>query len=931
MYVHIFKRYLHQTLNFVLRSFILIALAFQAFSGQARTFHAEAKSGSVSNVALPSTHAISPQEVVAGAAKSAAPLSIDYSTLDSTGESASEASAIGYVRYYNNPSDLEYYDLVAGASVTIRGSTGDFTATTGSGPLSSDPYFTVTLSDPPLNAAPGDLLKMEVSYNGEQNVSTFMVAAGEQELYGHLSPSCGPTEITSSLIGDKTWTPECGPYIIRQNLKILDSKTLTVTAGTTVEFDAGRSLWGGGVEGGALIASGTPNAMVTFTSHISQTAGSWDYIQIGYSSSPSQMHYSLVEYAGGADTDNSAAVQVSGGDAELVAVTVRHSATDGIQVYNYANVQMSYLTVADNAGWGIVEESTTDFMEIYTSTVRTNGDGGIWIKSAGTVTITNNLIADNLGSGVEVSESINPVMVAENTISGNQATRGAGVYFHGLADGNLEHNLIWDNEAKYDGGGILTGQNSLAIRDNFILDNRSTTRDGGGMSLIVRFQDMPVFRNVIAGNSSVGNGGGTHVYYMSTSGLCNMQFNSLIRNQAAEQGSAVYAYHPDLINLTLKNNTILENTAGPGQGAVHLTALSNPIHYNNMYNNDAYTLFYGASDAPGTILDAEFNWWGSVIPTVMPPQIWDKFDDASLAEVDYIYWWLEPVTDAPVSPPTGLVSATENFTITLNWSDNPETDLAGYKLYFSESETLMIDAVQGELTGVDLGNTTSVAITDLPLGIYYMGVTAYDKDLDGEDDWTDGNESWFSTIEEVHIGTDPQVSFSASPLSGEVPLTVVFTDTSTGDFDTWLWAFGDGGTSTDQHPTHEYSDSDVYTVTLTLDGPLGSTTDTKPEYISVLPVGTGPQADFSASPLSGEAPLTVGFTDTSTGDFDSWDWTFGDGGTSTDQNPKHIYTDSDVYTVTLTIDGPSGSDTATKPNYISVLPEAELFLPLIEN
>ena len=99
----------------------------------------------------------------------------------------------------------------------------------------------------------------------------------------------------------------------------------------------------------------------------------------------------------------------------------------------------------------------------------------------------------------------------------------------------------------------------------------------------------------------------------------------------------------------------------------------------------------------------------------------------------------------------------------------------------------------------------------------------------------------------------------------------------------------------------------------------------------MVPVGTGPQADFSASPLSGEAPLTVGFTDTSTGDFDSWDWTFGDGGTSTDQNPTHIYTDSDVYTVTLTIDGPSGSDTATKPNYISVLPEAELFLPLIEN
>lgn len=59
-------------------------------------------------------------------------------------------------------------------------------------------------------------------------------------------------------------------------------------------------------------------------------------------------------------------------------------------------------------------------------------------------------------------------------------------------------------------------------------------------------------------------------------------------------------------------------------------------------------------------------------------------------------------------------------------------------------------------------------------------------------------------------------------------------------------------------------------------------------------------------------------------------------GTSTDQHPTHEYTDSDVYTVTLTIDGSSGSDTETKPDYISVLPQsvlprAKLFLPLVEH
>lgn len=59
-------------------------------------------------------------------------------------------------------------------------------------------------------------------------------------------------------------------------------------------------------------------------------------------------------------------------------------------------------------------------------------------------------------------------------------------------------------------------------------------------------------------------------------------------------------------------------------------------------------------------------------------------------------------------------------------------------------------------------------------------------------------------------------------------------------------------------------------------------------------------ADFSGTPLFGTAPLTVAFTDLSTGTPTSWAWSFGDGGTSTAQNPTHIYTAPGVYTVTLT-------------------------------
>ncbi|MBD3334918.1 MAG: PKD domain-containing protein, partial [Candidatus Eisenbacteria bacterium] len=86
-----------------------------------------------------------------------------------------------------------------------------------------------------------------------------------------------------------------------------------------------------------------------------------------------------------------------------------------------------------------------------------------------------------------------------------------------------------------------------------------------------------------------------------------------------------------------------------------------------------------------------------------------------------------------------------------------------------------------------------------------------------------------------------------------------------------------------------------------------------------------PAADFSASPTTGCAPLAVAFTDLSTGEITGWEWDFGDGGTSTAQNPSYTYTAAGTFTVSLTVTGPGGSDTATKIDYIAVadVPAAE--------
>ena len=79
-----------------------------------------------------------------------------------------------------------------------------------------------------------------------------------------------------------------------------------------------------------------------------------------------------------------------------------------------------------------------------------------------------------------------------------------------------------------------------------------------------------------------------------------------------------------------------------------------------------------------------------------------------------------------------------------------------------------------------------------------------------------------------------------------------------------------------------------------------------------------PVASFTGTPLSGAQPLTVVFTDTSTNTPASWAWTFGDGGTSTLQNPTHTYLTPGTYTVALTATNASGSNTFTATGYVTV-------------
>jgi PKD repeat protein len=159
--------------------------------------------------------------------------------------------------------------------------------------------------------------------------------------------------------------------------------------------------------------------------------------------------------------------------------------------------------------------------------------------------------------------------------------------------------------------------------------------------------------------------------------------------------------------------------------------------------------------------------------------------------------------------------------------------------------------------------------------------------------------------------------FNVSPNSGigstATPLHVTYTDVSTGNPTSWSWDLNGDGLEDSTAPgplTYDFTIPGVYFVSLTVSN--GTSTDTATQVVTVNPP-PGPVVAFTASPMSGPAPLAVSFTNTSSGTNPlTYAWDFdGDGTTdSTSKNPAHTYNFEGTYTVTLTVTDANGLSNA---------------------
>ncbi len=213
---------------------------------------------------------------------------------------------------------------------------------------------------------------------------------------------------------------------------------------------------------------------------------------------------------------------------------------------------------------------------------------------------------------------------------------------------------------------------------------------------------------------------------------------------------------------------------------------------------------------------------------------------------------------------------------------------------------------------------------------YSEGWWSPDYYAEGSDDYL-GSGSEETTLTKVSDGhyklvevyEEPEADFDSTheDEKAEKGETIEFNDESIegeNEIVDWQWDFGDGSTSTEQNPTHSYEDEGTYLVKLT----VTDSEDVSDSAVMEIDVIRGPEADFSFDPEVPVENQSVEFDDESEspdGEIVEWEWDFGDGSTSTEQNPTHAYEESGNYTVELTvIDDNDNIDTSTSEDDIQV-------------
>jgi PKD repeat protein len=242
-----------------------------------------------------------------------------------------------------------------------------------------------------------------------------------------------------------------------------------------------------------------------------------------------------------------------------------------------------------------------------------------------------------------------------------------------------------------------------------------------------------------------------------------------------------------------------------------------------------------------------------------------------------------------------------NYEIFVTYDPDP-ANATNVTYTINGTDTVVIDQEQP-------ADTAAATYVSKSLGVFYLGAGDNTVRVSGAANGRVIADQIYAVLASAPV----QSEFNASVRTGSAPLAVTFTDLSyfTGTAVEYTWDFGDGTVSYDKNPIHTYASPGVYTVSLTVADEKGEDTETKESLIAVGDAAPL-HAEFTAT---SRRSTTTYFVDQSSGAVTGWLWDFGDGTTSTLQNPNHRYSKAGQFTVTLTVYGPDGSSLHKEENF----------------
>jgi PKD repeat protein len=233
--------------------------------------------------------------------------------------------------------------------------------------------------------------------------------------------------------------------------------------------------------------------------------------------------------------------------------------------------------------------------------------------------------------------------------------------------------------------------------------------------------------------------------------------------------------------------------------------------------------------------------------------------------------------------------------------------------------------VLAEILAHEIGHTLGIGHSPTNTSLMYASITRGGPSLKPDDQ---AAARWLYPASSV--APAPTASYSYSPASPTVDTTIAFRDESSGAPTSWSWNFGDGTQSTQQHPGKRYAAPGTYSVSLTATNAGGSSTSTRSVVVaSGVPAAPTVVADFAMSTSTAAVGQAITFSDRSSGSPTRWSWSFGDGTSSTLQNPTKSFASAGTFNVTLTASNAGGSSSKTRTIAVAAsVPQFRTYVPV---